>query len=96
MMVIVFIFIVVNKEVAMKINLTLSVEDALQLQRILFDCRHAMAVNAVSLRWGFPGNPDVSFGIEDIVLMEDFQTEIIAAVDDIADHIHFAGCCNCL
>lgn len=82
------------KEVAMKVNLTLSVEDALRLQRVLFDCRHAMSVNAGSMRWVFLGNPDVSFDIADIILMEDVQCDLIAAIDEEADRVHFAGNCK--
>lgn len=78
----------------MKVQLSLSFEDALQLQRILFDCRHAMSVNASSMRWCFPGNPDVSFGIDDVILMEDVQCQLIAAVDGAAERVHFAGNCE--
>lgn len=78
----------------MKINLTLSVEDALQLQRILHDVRHVLSANAAALRWVIPGVSSISFGISQIILMEDVQSEIQSAVEDVQDVTHFAGCCK--
>lgn len=79
----------------MKVNLTLSVEDALQLQRFLFDYRHALSVNAEALRWQLLGVPGVSYDLTQIVLMEDIQCQISEAVDDVAERVHFAGCLKC-
>ena len=78
----------------MKINLSLSVEDALQLQRILHDVRHALSANAAALRWVIPGVSSISFDISQIILMEDVQIEIMSAVEDVQDTSHFAGCCR--
>ena len=83
-----------NKEAAMKVNLSLSVEDALQLQRFLFDLRHALVVNASSMLWTIPGVPGPSYDISQVVLMEDLQCTIAEAVDDVADRVKFAGCCH--
>lgn len=81
------------KEAAMKVNLSISIEDALQLQRFLFDLRHALVVNASSMLWTIPGVPDTSFNIDQVVLMEDLQCTIAEAVDDVAERVSFAGCC---
>lgn len=78
----------------MKINLTLSVEDALQLQRILHDVRHALSANAQNLTWVIPGVSSISFNISQIILMEDVQIQIHSAVEDVQDVSHFAGCCK--
>ena len=78
----------------MKVNLSLSVEDALQLQRFLFDLRHALVVNASSMLWTIPGVPGPSYDISQVVLMEDLQCTIAEAVDDVADRVKFAGCCH--
>jgi len=79
----------------MKVNLTLSVEDALQLQRFLYDLRHAVVVDAQSMLWRIPGSPSPSYDISQIIQMEDLQNTLAAAVDDVADRVHFAGCLEC-
>ena len=81
-----------TKEAAMKVDLSLSVEDALQLQRFLFDLRHALVVNASSMLWTIPGVPATSYDISQVVLLEDLQCTIAEAVDDVADRVKFAGC----
>ena len=78
----------------MKVSLTLSVEDALQLQRFLYDLRHALSVNAACMQWVIPGVPGPSYNISQIVLMEDLQSQLSEAADDAVDQIHFAGCCR--
>lgn len=79
----------------MKVNLTLSVEDALQMQRFLYDLRHAAVLDAQSMLWRIPGVPDASYDISQVVLMEDLQCSLAEAVDDVADRVHFAGCLEC-
>lgn len=78
----------------MKVNLTISVEDALQLQRFLYDLRHATVVDAQSMLWKIPGVPDSYYDISQVVLMEDLQCSLAEAVDNVADRVHFAGCCQ--
>ena len=79
----------------MKINLSLSVEDALQLQRFLYDLRHAAVVDAQSMLWKIPGRSETRYDIGQVILMEDLQSTIAAAVDEVADRVHFAGCLEC-
>ena len=78
----------------MKINLSINVEDALQLQRFLYDLRHAVSVNAESMLWTIPGVDGPKYDLSQIVLMEDLQIQLIEAADEIADRVRFAGCCN--
>ena len=79
----------------MKVQLTLSVEDALQLQRFLFDYRHALSVDADKMRWQLLGVPGISYDLSQIVLMEDVQCQLSEAVDEVADRVHFAGYLEC-
>lgn len=76
----------------MKINLSLSIEDAQRLLRILHDTRHALSVNASSMSWMFRGSSSVSFNIEDIVFIEDLQCELLEKLDEDNLPTHFAGC----
>ena len=79
----------------MKVNLSINVEDSLQLQRFLYDLRHSLSINAESLLWTITGVDGPKYDISQIVLMEDLQIQLIEAVDEIADRVHFAGCCTC-
>lgn len=81
-----------TKEAAMKINLSLSIEDAQRLLRILHDVRHVLSVNAASVTWGIPGVPDLSLDLSDIVLMEDIQCDLLEKLDEDNLPTHFAGC----
>lgn len=76
----------------MKINLSLSIEDAQRLLRILHDTRHAMSVNASSMSWMFRGASSVSFSIEDVVFIEDLQSELLEKLDEDNQSSRFAGC----
>ena len=78
----------------MKINLSLTVEDAQRVLRILHDTRHALTANAASATWGIPGVPDINFDISDVILMEDVMMSLLEAADKASDHVHFAGCCQ--
>ena len=79
----------------MKINLSLSVEDALQLKRFLYDLRHTLSVNAQAMQWRISGIDSISYDISQVVLMEDIQCQLAEAVDDVADRVHFAGYLHC-
>lgn len=78
----------------MKVNLSLSVEDALQLQGFLYDLRHSLSVNGQSMLWSIPGFYGPKYDISQIIQLEDFQCMIAEAVDEVEDHIHYAGCCG--
>ena len=79
----------------MKVNLSMSVEEALQLQRFLHDLRHALVVDAEKMQWTIPGMASPSYDISQVIAMEDLQCSIVEAVDDVVDHVHFAGCLEC-
>ena len=76
----------------MKINLSLSIEDAQRLLRILHDSRHAMSVVNSSMTWGFSGIHSVRFSLDDIILIEDLQCMILEKLDEDNQPTYFAGC----
>ena len=78
----------------MKVKLSLSVEDAQRLQRILHSTRAALSVLPSSYTWGIPGVSSIEFDLSDIVLMEDVQIELLDQLNEENQPTHFAGCCN--
>lgn len=78
----------------MKVKLSLSVEDALRLQRILHSTRTALSVLPCSYTWGIPGVSSISFDLSDVMLMEDVQIELLDQLNEENQPTHFAGCCN--
>lgn len=76
----------------MKVNLSLSIEDAQRLQRILASVRTALSVLPSSYNWGIPGVASLSFDLSDIVLMEDLRCDLRNKLDEDNLPTHFAGC----
>ncbi len=76
----------------MKVKLSLSVEDALRLQRILHSTRAALSVLPSSYTWGIPGVDSLKFDLSDIVLIEDIQSDLLEKLEEDNQPTHFAGC----
>ena len=76
----------------MKVKLSLSVEDAQRLQRILHSTRAALSVLPSSYTWGIPGVSSIEFDLSDIVLMEDVQIELLDQLNEENQPTYFAGC----
>lgn len=78
----------------MNINLSLSVEDAQRLVRILNDTRRALSADVRSMLWVLVGEPSPKFNLDDIILMEDLRADVAQRLEDDIPETHFCGYCN--
>lgn len=83
-----------TKEAAMNIAISMTIEEAQRLRRLLHSFRGSLAVVESSMSWRNVGAPAPEFSLDDIVFIEDLRAQLAAKVDDFESAEHFAGCCH--
>lgn len=78
----------------MKVNLSLSIEDAQRLRRILHDLRASLVVCENSMNWRDVGSVAPAYSLDDIILIEDLGADLIEQLEDVTQQTYFAGCCH--